>query len=371
MNLKSLRIVHIISKFDSNQGGPPKSVLSIMQAQNILGYNSKIITSSKKKKKIKNVYYGNLLFARYAFPDLNFLKLIFKNIQTADIIHIHNFWNFTVTISIIISWFCNKKIILTPHGSLDKENIKNNFFFKLIYFLIIDIFSLKFVNGFHFLNTEERKNFFLKSIIFKKSVIIPNFILPINFRFLKKSKIFKKKINFVYLGRIHPVKGIDIQIESLAKIVNEGFNAHLHIIGPDDGSLMKLKKKVHELKLENNVSFYNSIFSNKKFSFLKEANAVLLTSYRECDPMIVKETLNVGGILIATKTCGLSTLKKSNVAIIVDRQVNDIFRAMKFVISNSNKIKIIKKNTKKYVNNYLNYKVNCNQIIFYYKKVLK
>ena len=77
-----------------------------------------------------------------------------------------------------------------------------------------------------------------------------------------KIKNFKKKINFVYLGRIHPVKGIDIQIESLGKIVNEGFNAHLHIIGPDDGSLIKLKEKVHELKLENNVSFYNSIFSN-------------------------------------------------------------------------------------------------------------
>lgn len=367
---QNIKILHIISKFDSSEGGPPKSVQAIMQYQNLLGYTSKIVTTSVLKKKIKNVFYGDLLLRRYAIPKLNFLKLIISKIKQNDIVHIHNFWNITVTISIIIAKIFKKKIILSPHGSLDKKNVRNNYFIKLLFFIFIDQFSLKKISAFHFLNKNEKKNFCFKKFLTKFDVIVPNFIL------LEKCKnstvsIFKKhKINFIYLGRINKIKGIEIQIDSLKKIINENFDACLHIVGPDDGKLKALQIKVKKLNLESRVFFHKPIFNNKRFILLKKATAVLLSSHRECDPIIAKETLGVGGILIATKSCGLSSLAEKRVAIVVDRSIGKIVQAMKFAIQNPYKIANIKKNIKKYVKNNFNAKDETKKIIFFYKRIL-
>lgn len=367
---RNIKILHIISKFDNSEGGPPKSVAAIMQSQNLLGHNSKVVTTSLIKNKIKNVFYGDLLFRRYAIPKLNFLKLIVKEIKKNEIIHIHNFWNVTVTISIILAKIYNKKIILSPHGSLDEKNVSNNYFIKLIYFTLVDQFSLYCISGFHFLNKNEKKNFYFKKFLTKFNVIIPNFILSPKYKSSNLSIFDKHKINFIYLGRLNKIKGVDIQIDSLKKIINKNFDACLHIIGPDGGKLKELQVQAKNLNLETRVFFHKPIFNSKRFLILKKATAVLLSSYSECDPIVAKETLSVGGVLIATKSCGLSSLGEKKVAIVVDRNINQIFKAMKFVIQNPNKIMIIKKNIKKYVKNNFNVKIESKKIISCYNKIL-
>ena len=99
MNLKSLRIVHIISKFDSNQGGPPKSVLSIMQAQNILGYNSKIITLFQKMDLL-----GNYTQAEWII-NLNQLQL------RKFLLELYDIWDYRSQLTID-----TKLSICPPHG---------------------------------------------------------------------------------------------------------------------------------------------------------------------------------------------------------------------------------------------------------------
>ena len=105
------KILHLISKIDYSQGGPPRMVLGISNAQNILKYNSKILSTSSKIIKKKNLITGRLIGEAYAIPGIKLLFQFFKHIKNFDIIHFHNFWNIFISISILIAKFYKKNYI--------------------------------------------------------------------------------------------------------------------------------------------------------------------------------------------------------------------------------------------------------------------
>ena len=59
-------------------------------------------------------------------------------------------WNFITSISLYFAIYYKKKIIFSPHGTLDKHNIKKNFFLKKIYYYLIEKKNIKKINLIHF-----------------------------------------------------------------------------------------------------------------------------------------------------------------------------------------------------------------------------
>ena len=108
------KILHLISKFDYSQGGPPRMVSSTAKIQKYLGYKVKILTTSDKYiGETNKIYFGKLLLNRFAIPNFSLLIKIYKEIKKHDIIHIHNFWNIFVTISIIFSKIQKKNNLIS------------------------------------------------------------------------------------------------------------------------------------------------------------------------------------------------------------------------------------------------------------------
>tara|TARA_B100001123_G_scaffold437614_2_gene570286 strand:+ start:134 stop:949 length:816 start_codon:yes stop_codon:yes gene_type:complete len=267
-----------------------------------------------------------------------------------------------------------KKTILTPHGSLDSFNIKNRFYFKKFYYYLFEKYNLEYVHAYHFLTKKEFSNScWINTVTKKKKLIQSN---GIDIRYLNNIKINKKipnnknKINITYLGRLNKIKNIQIQIKLLFKLLIKDKNYVLNIIGPDDGELVKLKNLSKKLNLEDKVNFKKPIYGEQRFSWIKNSNIVLLTSFYECNSILAIETIALGGVLLCTNSCNLSDAAKFGAVKSSKNNLQNLIKSVKYLNNNKNS-RNLREKALKYALKYLDIKINTKEILNLYKEVIK
>ena len=375
-----MKITHIVSSLDSKQGGPPSVVLNLANIQKKRGHKVNIVSQFKNLKYNNfkylssiNLIKGSFLFEKHYIPNFDFIKKLYKEIKNSEIIHIHGVWNGVVSISLFISRFLKKKVILTPHGSLDSYNVKNKYILKKIYFYFIEKFNLKCVNGFHFLNLNEYKNSKWIKILKKKKILIQS--NGINQKFISELKLknqqnSKKKINITYLGRLNKIKNINLQINLINYLKRRNKVFCLNIYGPNDGELKKIKKKINHLKLNKRVILRRPVYGLKKYSILKNSDVVILTSFYECNSVLAIEVMSLGGVLLCTNNCNLSDAGKQGAVKISDYKLQNLVKSLDFLTVKKN-AKIIRKKALKYAKKNLDINLNINNILKFYRNVNK
>ena len=375
-----MKITHIVSSLDSKQGGPPNVVLNLADTQKKRGHKVNIVSQFKNLKynNFKNLNYinlikGSFLFKKYYIPNFDYIKKIYKEIKNSEIIHIHGVWNGVVSISLLISRFLKKKVILTPHGSLDSYNVRNKYILKKIYFYLIEKFNLKYVNGFHFLTLNEYNNSRWIKFLKKKKILIQS--NGINQKFisnlkLKKQQISPKKINITYLGRLNKIKNINLQINLINHLKKRKKVYYLNIYGPNDGEFNKIKKKINDLKLNKRIFLKKPVYGSKKYSILKNSDIVILTSKYECNSVLAIEVMSVGGLLLCTKNCNLSHPAKYGAVKVTNYKIQNLVKSVDYLTISENS-KMIRKNALKYAKKNLDIEINIKNILKFYKEIIK
>ncbi len=111
---------------------------------------------------------------------------------------------------------------------------------------------------------------------------------------------------FLFLGRLHPIKGVDLLIEafSQSKISEEWC---LIIVGPEEvpGFADRLKTIVSARGLTQRIRFMAPVFGEKKWDLVKRAWAVVVPSYSEVMSMVNLEAAACGVPSITTYETGL------------------------------------------------------------------
>jgi glycosyltransferase involved in cell wall biosynthesis len=109
----------------------------------------------------------------------------------------------------------------------------------------------------------------------------------------------RKKKTALFLGRIHPKKGLPMLIEGWARIRPDGWN--LHIAGPDEaGHRAQLKKDVRAADLNGIVSLLGPLHGEAKRCALIEADLFVLPTHSENFGMVIAEALAHGLPVLTT-----------------------------------------------------------------------
>lgn len=104
----------------------------------------------------------------------------------------------------------------------------------------------------------------------------------------------------VFLGRLHPVKGLPTLLDAWAAAKTEGWE--LLIAGPEEGGhLSELEHQVGRLKLEGLVRFHGQVQGAEKANLLRDADLFILPSLSESFGMVVAEALAHGLPVLTTK----------------------------------------------------------------------
>lgn len=259
------------------------------------------------------------------------------NILAPDLVHLHGLWTYP---SIAVNRWAKrskKPYVITPHGMLDKWALRNSAWKKKIAGFIYENKNLNSAACIHSLSATETmsiRQYGIKNPICQipNGVDLPDTtsacVLPPWHSLIPKGK----KI-LLYLGRIHPKKGLANMLLAWSHVRKKqtvlSNNWTLIVAGWDQGGHeSELKRLAKELELFNDVLFIGPQFGKMKISCYRNANAFILPSFSEGFPMVVLEAWSHGLPVIMTTQCNISEGFEACAAIQIQPDVTDISRGM-------------------------------------------
>ena len=203
----------------------------------------------------------------------------------------------------------NCKIFLVTHAPFERERGLLQETVVLLYDNIIGRFSLKKFDK--IIAITEWEIPYLKNLGLREEniIYIPNGI-PNNF-FIQKSAKEENKI--LYLGRISPIKNLQVLIKAMPLINNKEIK--VEIVGPSEEEYKKkLDFLIKELDLDNRAIFYPPIYNlNEKIKKLDSCNIFILPSFSEGMPQSLVEAMTRRKIAIASNNKGNSDIIEDKV----------------------------------------------------------
>jgi poly(glycerol-phosphate) alpha-glucosyltransferase len=260
--------------------------------------------------------------------------------QEYDLIHLHNLWTYPSVITRDANIKNNVPSVITPNGMLDKWALNNSKYKKSLAKILFEAENLKNANLIHVNTYKEAKD--IRSLGLKNPLtLIPNGI-KINKNHLA-NVIEKRKLNFknnkkkqlLFLGRLHPKKGIMELILAwslLPKEITDEWN--LAIVGWDqNGHGDELLNYTKSLKIQDSVKFHGSAFGKKKIEILINSNAFILPSFSEGLPIAVLEAWSYKLPVLMTEACNLADGFDYNAAVKITTNPNEISDSLRQVLS--------------------------------------
>mgnify|MGYP000312449290 CR=1 FL=1 len=211
---------------------------------------------------------------------------------------------------------------LTTHPDLQTRNVWTRILYKIqspmIRFVIGQAKKIIVAN-------EYEKKIFSKLADENKIEVVRN---GINLENMKSSVDFKKKyaINhdyFLFLGRFHKVKGIDILLKAMQLIKNNHLmsDVKLVIMGVDFGFEDEMLKMIKEMNLDNIVKVIKNPPREDVIAAYKESEFLVLPSRWELSPLTPLEGFAFKKPTISTKAHGIPyTLDDGKNSILVESE---------------------------------------------------
>jgi glycosyltransferase involved in cell wall biosynthesis len=134
---------------------------------------------------------------------------------------------------------------------------------------------------------------------------------------------------FLFLGRIHAKKGIDLLLPAFERCISAGCNARLVIAGPIDRAYQQEFSRLLDLcSVRERVDVIGTVSGATKSSLIRGARAFVLSSYSEGLPVAVLEAMSMGIPVIITAPCNLPEVALERAGVVADLDAASIGDAM-------------------------------------------
>lgn len=125
------------------------------------------------------------------------------------------------------------------------------------------------------------------------------------------------QFRLVFMGRLIPLKAVDITLDALARARAAGVEARLDILG-DGPDMARLRAHAARLGLEEAVTFHGFQPQARCAEVLLASDALILNSVRECGGAVVLEAMSLGLPVIAANWGGPADYVDASCGILVD-----------------------------------------------------
>jgi glycosyltransferase involved in cell wall biosynthesis len=212
-----------------------------------------------------------------------------------SIVHNHGMWQMN---SVYPAWAVRQTgvvLLQSPHGAFAEWAMKWGSRAKPAFWRVVQRPAMKQVHCFHATAPSEYED--IRRLGFVQAVaVIPNGIdIP-----APHVKQHREPRTLLFLGRIHPQKGLGLLISAWHAVQTRFPNWRLRIVGNDnDGHQAEVKELVRAVGAER-VSFEGPAYGSAKTAAYHEANLFVLPTHSENFGVTVAESLAAGTPAIVT-----------------------------------------------------------------------
>lgn len=137
----------------------------------------------------------------------------------------------------------------------------------------------------------------------KKIFIIPNAV-----RNLENPPKLIENLKLIYVGRLHPVKGFEIFLKSLPKVISLYPEVQVKVIGGGAQEISKYLEQAKKLNIAENLEFKSFTSKSNVMTELADSYVCIVPSYFEAFCYVVIESLSVGTPVIGSDTTGIGEI---------------------------------------------------------------
>jgi glycosyltransferase involved in cell wall biosynthesis len=266
-------------------------------------------------------------------------KKLANLIRNADALHIHGIWQEHCAVAGDLALASGKPYLIAAHGMLEPWAFKSKGWKKRLYWELSEKRRLTGAGCLRALTVAEGEQYRALGLrvpvaVIPNGVTVPDQITPEPF-FERYPELRGRKI-VLFLGRLHPKKGIHMLCESWAKVCREFPDSHLVMAGPDfDGVQAALEAQIHRDGAASQVTFSGMLRGDEKWGALSAATTFALPSYSEGFSMAVLEALGVGLPVIVSKFCYFPEVQKYQCGWTIDPQPAPLENALRECLSAS------------------------------------
>jgi glycosyltransferase involved in cell wall biosynthesis len=187
-------------------------------------------------------------------------------------------------------------LVVSPRGTLSAWAFSSGSRIKRLFWPALQRPALAATSCFHATAQSEYED--IRRMGFPQPVaIIPNGIdipgLP--------AKVVRPHRTLLFLGRIHPIKGLDMLLPAWRAVQDRFPDWQLRIVGPDNGGyLSQMQRMVVDLRLKR-IEFCGALYGEQKWTAYRQADLFVLPTYSENFGMAVAEALASGTPAIVSK----------------------------------------------------------------------
>jgi glycosyltransferase involved in cell wall biosynthesis len=253
-------------------------------------------------------------------------------IREAAIVHIHGLWR---EYSVLASRLCRKHgkpYVISAHGMLQPWTLNNGKWKKRAYLSAVELPVLRGAAGLRALTRTETDDYRRLGLqnpvkVVPNGVDVPAGISPDEFLNAFPGLAGRRLI--LFLGRIHPKKGIDILCRAWAHLEKDLPDVQLVIAGPDEGdTLSDLTELIRTLGIDNRVTFTGLLRGPTKWSALAASTLFVLPSHSEGFSVSILEALGCGLPVLVSHNCNFPEITETACGWEIDADEGQLINAL-------------------------------------------
>lgn len=311
-------ILHVIPYMHARAGGPPVVVENFIAEANRLGHCSEIVSTLSYcngderalRKRLEQLAPTTFLTGLQTFPVIgrSGAAQIDAHVRRADIVHVHTLWS---PLNVSARYAClkhDRPYVLMPHGMLDPYSLSVKALKKSTYLRFFESRNMALARRMIYTTSEEERLAGLAGLSLPPGALVPlgarassastDDLRP---QFLTRFPQAEGKRRLLFLGRLHPKKGIDRILNALQDVRRSIPNVLLIVAGDGEPQYTRdIRQLVSSLALDDHVLFAGHLDGELKWASFAASEVFVLPSRQENFAITVAEAMQMGVPVVIT-----------------------------------------------------------------------
>lgn len=316
-------------------GGPTISVSSLSEALAAEGVDVTVMTTNANGKDdfdypngytrmvegVKVIYFRRWIGDPVSVSPMHTWALL-RSIRKYDLVHINGWWNWVAMMTLVICKMTRTPHVLTTRGALSEYTFQTRRTSLLKKIMHRIFFKRMLSHTFLHVTSEEEASRFRKALPGARVVVLPNIIHL--YPWTKSTSGSSDHLNLVFLGRIDPVKNLELLVQSLNRV---SFPYQLILIG--DGEPGYVKRILNLSTAPKQIVQLGPVYDHRKYQYLSDADLLVLVSHSENFGNVVIEAMSQGTPVLLSRQVGLSAwVRKNQLGWVIEPEVASCIQAL-------------------------------------------
>ena len=322
-----MRVLHVTPYFAPafRYGGPPRSILGLCRALGEAGVEVEVFTTTANGPEPLPAAPGGTAYdgvpVRYfplAWPKrywrgAGLRSALMRSVAQADLVHIHGVWNITGWAGVACARSAGVPYVISPRGMLQPGAMQRHRAMKSLAYWSVERANLRSAALLHATSPLEAGEL---TTYGPPVVSIANGVAPAELSvaavgsLLDRARLRPGDAIITFLGRLHPIKRLDLVAEAFAIVRRAHPNARLVIAGPDEGGH---RAQVEPLfaPVAADTRWLGAVDAETTWALLACSRALVQCSDSESFGMSVAEALTSAVPVVVTKRSGWADVEQT------------------------------------------------------------